>query len=212
MSSQALKLVLPHVACSAQLALGVVFLLSALPKLRRPRAFARDVTAYEILPPSVACVFALVVIPLELFLAFAFLTGRLVIAALPVAMALLLAFLIAVGINLQRGRRVPCGCFGEASEPISPRAVARLLLLLAVTLLLAAVRSTGSSAWPPSGTLTADAAAIAHLLQAAALAAFLLLSGAWLLSLPELLPLARQWQRRQPPPGTVSAGSGVEGA
>lgn len=212
MSGQALGTVLPHVAFAAQLALGAVFLLSALPKLRRPRAFARDVAAYGILPPSAARVFALAVVPLELFLAFAFLTGWLVVAALPLATALLLAFLIAVGINLQRGRRIPCGCFGEASERISPRAVARLLLLLAVALLLAAARSTGSDVRPPSGLLVADAAAIAHLLPSAALAAFLLLSGAWLLSLPELLPLARQWQRRRPPSGAAGARGGAEGA
>lgn len=75
MSGQIEISVLAHFALASQLGLGIVFLLSALPKLRRPLAFARSVVEYEILPAKVAYVFGLALIPLEAFLAIACLTG-----------------------------------------------------------------------------------------------------------------------------------------
>ncbi len=116
--------VLSHIALAAQFGLGIVFLLSALPKLRRPLPFAHSVVEYRILPAGVAYVFGLALIPLEIFLTLAFLTGWLTDVALPVATLMLIAFLVAVGVNLRRGRQIPCGCFGNVSELISPRTLA----------------------------------------------------------------------------------------
>lgn len=212
MSGQVATAALPHLAFAAQLALGIVFLLSALPKLRRPRAFVRSVAAYEILPPGVAQVFALALIPTEVALALAFLTGSLVGVALPLAAAVLLAFLVAVGINLRRGRRVTCGCFGEASEEISPRTTARLLLLLTVVLLLAAFRGARGASWPGPESPPADVSTLAYLLQVAALAAFLILLAAWLLRLPEMVAIARQLRWSRPAAGDTGGEAGVEGA
>src|SRR5574341_319866 len=67
--------VLSYFALALQFSLGIVFLLSALPKLREPLAFVGGVVEYKILPAQVARVFALALIPLEAFLAVAFLTG-----------------------------------------------------------------------------------------------------------------------------------------
>ncbi len=183
--------VLSHLAFASQLSLGMVFLLSALPKLRQPLAFARNVVEYRVLPAQVAYVFALALIPLEAFLAMAFLTGRLTDVALPLASVLLILFLFAVGINVKRGRRVACGCFGNASEQISPRTLARLLLLLTVVLLLIAFRSAGGASWPSFGTMNVNVSTFTYLLQTVFLAAFLIILAAWMLSLPELVFLVR---------------------
>jgi hypothetical protein len=198
--------VLRHFALASQFSLGIVFLLSALPKLRRPFAFAQSVVEYQILPAQVAYVFALALIPLEAFLVIAFLTGWSTDIALPLATVMLLAFLVAVGINLRRGRRVPCGCFGNTSELISLRTLARLLLLLAIVLLLIAFRSTGGTSLPDLGAMTADVTMLVYLLQTAFLAAFLTLIAAWILSLPELIPLVRdlRW-------GQLSSGDTKDG-
>ncbi len=193
MSGETALRTLSHIALAAQFSLGIVFLLSAVPKLRRPRLFAWGVVAYDILPEKVSYVFALALIPLELFLAITFLTGWLMSIALALATLLLVVFTVAVGINLRRGRLVDCGCFGAGSEPISTRSVARLFLLLTVVLLLAALRATGSAV-----PLTLDLASLtnpvtfAYLLQAAMLATFLILLGVWMLRLPELVLFVRR--------------------
>lgn len=184
--------VILHFAFAFQLCLGIVFLLSVLPKLRYPLVFAQSVVEYKVLPAKVAQAFGLALIPLEAFLAIAFLTGWLTDFALPLGTVLLLLFLVAVGINLKRGRKISCGCFGNASEQISPRTLTRLLLLLGIVLLLAAFRSTGDASLPNLGTLIADGSTLTYLWLMAFLAAFLILLGTWILSLPEMIFLARQ--------------------
>ncbi len=156
MSGETVFSTLSHIALAAQFGLGMVFLLSAVPKLRRPRFFAWSVVAYDILPEKVAYGFAFALIPLELFLAATFLTGWLMSVALALATLLLVVFTVAVGINLRRGHLVDCGCFGEGSEPISIRSVARLFLLLTVVLLLVALRATEEYSTAHSRSRVAD--------------------------------------------------------
>lgn len=188
---------LAHFALASQDSLGIVFLLSALPKLRRPVAFLHSVVDYQVLPAHAAAVFGAVLIPLELFLAFALLTGLGTNSALPLATVLLI-FLAAIGINLWRGRKIACGCFGNACEPISLRTVARLLLLLTVVLLLIAFRSVGLVSLPSALLIVGDRAMFISLLYTIFLAVFLILLGAWMLNLPELVMLVRHWRRIQP--------------
>jgi hypothetical protein len=186
--------ILAYFAFVSQFSLGIVFLLSALPKLRRPLAFTRSVVAYEILPDNVAYLFALILIPLEVFLAIALLTGVLTDIALLLALVLLTIFLVAIWINLKRGRRISCGCFGETSEQISPRTLARLFLLLAVVLFLVSFRNTGGASLPHLGAMTANGSTLIYLLQSVFVAVFLILLGAWMLNLPELALLVRYWR------------------
>ncbi|MGI8589094.1 MAG: MauE/DoxX family redox-associated membrane protein [Chloroflexia bacterium] len=188
-------------ALATRFSLGIVFLFSALPKLRHPLVFARNVVAYEILPAKVANVFAFMLIPLEAFLAIAFFTGWLTDLALPVATAVLMSFLIAVGINLRRGRKISCGCFENASERISNRTLVRLLLLLSGVLLSVVLRNIGGSALPSFGAVTVDASVAVNLLLSALLAVCIILVGMWILSLPELVFLVRhlRWREHNSP-------------
>jgi hypothetical protein len=184
-----------HLAFAVQLSLGIVFLLSAIPKLRHPLAFARDVAAYDILPAKLSYPLAFALIPLEALMAFAFLTGWLMDVALPLAAFVLVTFLIAVGINLRRGRTIPCGCFGDTSEVISARTAVRLLLLLFAIALLVVIRGTGVAAVTGIGLAfvqaSTDMSVILYLLQSIFFAVFLVLLTTWILNLPELIYLAR---------------------
>ncbi|MGH2559554.1 MAG: MauE/DoxX family redox-associated membrane protein [Thermomicrobiales bacterium] len=200
-----------HLAYVAQISLGIVFLLSALPKLRRPRAFVQNVVEYEVLPDSVARVFGLALVPLEAILVVAFLTGWLVNIALPLAVVLLVAFLVAVGLNLRRGRRLQCGCFGSASEQISSRTLARLFLLLVVTLVLIGYRSIGDASLPRVGSTTADRSTLAYAVESVSLSAFVVLFVAWMLSLPELTLLTRQLRWAVLSSGATNSGDGAKG-
>src|SRR5574341_510058 len=189
--------VLSYFALALQFSLGIVFLLSALPKLREPLAFVGGVVEYKILPAQVARVFALALIPLEAFLAVAFLTGLWTEIALPLSTVLLSLFLIAVAINLRRGRSVQCGCFGNTGELISPRTLARLLLLLIVVTFLTAFRSRSSSSLPVLARMTADMSTLIDFNQIVFLSAFLILLSAWILNLPELISLSGYLRRSQ---------------
>lgn len=197
---------LSFLVLAAQLSLGIIFLLSAIPKIRQPIAFAHNVIAYDVLPIRVAHAFALIMIPLEALLAISFLTGWLLDSALPIATIILIAFAIAVGINLRRNRKVPCGCFGDASEQISPRTLVRLLLLLVTTLLLLILRSALHIQTFTLGFLD-NTAAFTYLLLAIFLAAFFILLASWLLNLPELISLIGRQTRRRSSSSHVKAGN-----
>lgn len=122
---------------TVQLALGVIFLLSTASKLLNPNHFAHGVAEYQIVPAYLSYPVAAHIIALEGWLAFAHLTGMLLAAALRAGVALLVAFAVAVVINLARGRLLPCYCFGEGGrEQISYLTLIRLLCLLVGELLL----------------------------------------------------------------------------
>jgi hypothetical protein len=181
-----------YLSTALQFSLGIVFLLSALPKLRRPLVFARSVVEYRVLPAKLAYAFALTVIPLEVLFAASFLTGWLLDMTYPLAAGLLLVFLAAVGINLRRGRRITCGCFGDAGEEISPRTFVRLCMLLAVLLILMVPEVLKSSLRIAPDFSGLGVMPIALLLPTVFLSTFLLLLGSWILSIPELVFLFRR--------------------
>lgn len=201
---------LRQLAAAVQLSLGFVFLLSAVPKLRRPSGFARSVATYEILPRRIVSPFAGVVMLLEVFLVLAFLTGWWNGIALPLAAVLLLAFLGAVGLNLSRRRRVPCGCFGERSAMISPRTVARLLLLLAAVVFVLTVRGVTGPSVASLTALVVHGAPTGVLLHTIGLTGCLGLVGVWLLSLPDVVVVVRGLFHGMAPTG--DAGDEAEGA
>lgn len=113
---------------AVQLALGVVFTASVVPKLRRPRDFRRIVADYRIFQGAATAASGAVIIA-EVGLAVSFLTGEAMAAALPVAFLLLAVFATATALNLRRGRDIDCGCFGRPDERISARSLTRLALL-----------------------------------------------------------------------------------
>jgi Methylamine utilisation protein MauE len=181
-----------QLAYAVQLGLGVVFLLSALPKLRDRKTFARIVARYRLLPRRLARPFALAVIATEAFLAAAFLTGWLLPIALPLAAAVLVLFAAAVALSLRRGRRIPCGCFGGEDESVSARSLARLGTLLAAVVVVATVGPTGVTV---TALVREGAPALRYLVGVGGVVAFLFLASLWLLSLPELASLRRGGSR-----------------
>lgn len=180
-----------YAAHALQFALGGVFLLAAVPKLRRPGAFARTVAGHGLLPAALVPAAAAILVLVESFLALALLTGWLRSAALPLAIVTVLVFIAAVGINLRRGRRVPCGCFGTSGEALSARTMARLSLLLLAAALLTLLSATGAGPLTAGRLIAGGWAGLAYGTQTAALALFLLMLAVWALHLPELVALLR---------------------
>lgn len=92
--------------------LGLIFVASAIPKLRHPKGFAVAVLAYDVLPPRLARLYAWLVPSLELLVALLLMAGTAARSAAVIASLLLLSFMIAIGLNIARGRDLDCHCFG----------------------------------------------------------------------------------------------------
>jgi hypothetical protein len=172
-----------------QLALGLVFLLSASGKLLNPAGFARGVAEYKVLPATLAYIAGLLLIPLEIYLAASHLTGWTLAVAVPAGLVTLASFAAAVAVNLKQGRALPCYCFGgQGGEIISGRTLVRLFFLLSGELLLLAdpdLFSASKLVYP------GRAASISEFGAALFWAMFLLVAGLWLLSLTDLIELFR---------------------
>lgn len=186
-----------HVTYALQLSLGIVFLVAAAPKVRRPSAFAATVAAYGIVPARVVRGIALTLITVESFLALAFLSGWYVTIAFPLAAIALSSFFLAAALNLHRGRTVPCGCFGDGGEVISARSLVRLATLMGLLALLLVLRSAGLGGATVASLVASGGAGFAYVGEVGALAIFILLIGQWILTLPELASVARSGSDRR---------------
>ncbi len=182
---------LVHVGQSLQLLLGLVFLVAGLTKLRQPTQFVGALRAYELIPSILERPIAAAVLALEILVSVSFLTGWALSASVPAASVLLLAFAAAVGINLRRGRVVPCGCFGAVGERISPHTLARIGLLLVAGIGLVAVRVAISDPLDAVSLIGEGVYGLEDLTYTAASAGFLLIFGMWLLRMPELAVVLR---------------------
>jgi hypothetical protein len=105
-----------------RLVLGGVLLRAFVAKARVPRRFIEAVRAYALLPPGIAPIAAGGLLLAEPVLALALLTGWGGALAWDATVLLLGLFLIAVAVNLRRGRQIPCGCLGPPARrsPTTP--------------------------------------------------------------------------------------------
>jgi uncharacterized membrane protein YphA (DoxX/SURF4 family) len=95
----------------ARIALGAVFVVAAWPKIADPPSFAHMMSNYKLLPAPVVNGFALFLPWLEMLTGLALLTGVFWRTGVKFAAALLVVFIVAIGMNLARDHAVQCGCF-----------------------------------------------------------------------------------------------------
>jgi uncharacterized membrane protein YphA (DoxX/SURF4 family) len=132
-----------RVVAFLRVALGVVFLVAAWPKLADPEGFARAISHYRMLPEPVERVAALVLPPLEALLGICLVLGVLDAGASLLVLVLLTAFTGAIAAALARGLDISCGCFdteGGAKVGLS-KVVENLAMLAAAFLVTRADRS-----------------------------------------------------------------------
>jgi hypothetical protein len=98
-----------------QIALGAVFVAAALPKISDPPAFAHMIYNYRLVPGALINGMALVMPWVELVAGATLILGVWKREAALVVGALLLVFVVALGVNLARGHAVDCGCFDVRS-------------------------------------------------------------------------------------------------
>ena len=117
------------------MAVGMVFVLAGLTKLRHRDLLAGVIANYRLLPSALTGPAALLLPPVELALGTALLLSGHWLAALG-AMALLLLFAAAMAINIRRGRsQIDCGCGrSQLRQPLSWLLVGRNAVLAALLL------------------------------------------------------------------------------
>jgi Methylamine utilisation protein MauE len=126
----------PAIEAIVRLALALLFLASAVEKLRAPESFRAALRGYELLPelavPPAAAALALAEGVLGVALAVPAWRAQ----ALPAGAALLGLYAAAIAVNLARGRRhIDCGCAGPGlRQPIHEWQVARNALLAGAAL------------------------------------------------------------------------------
>jgi hypothetical protein len=99
-----------------RLILGGTFLVSALPKLRHPKGFMLTVLEYRILPSYLSKVYGTFIPLLEFALALFTLTGLMLRLTAIIMSLLLFSFLVAISVNIKRGRDLDCNCFGTLTK------------------------------------------------------------------------------------------------
>src|SRR5579884_2184480 len=88
--------------------LGIIFLRSGIGKMFFWDSLPDTIAEYQLLPKSLVKPVAYILPFVELF------TGMNLLFAAGLATILLFVFTIAIAINLARGRRIQCHCFGKA--------------------------------------------------------------------------------------------------
>src|SRR5262245_38167170 len=127
-----------------RLALGWIFLRAGSVKLADLRDFRLAVDNYRIVPAALVGVTAVAVPAIEVAAGLLLLLGVLPAVVGALTAALLVAFSLAVAVNLARGREFDCGCHGGGA----PRRISRRHVLVNLLLALAALAVAVA---PPAG-------------------------------------------------------------
>jgi putative oxidoreductase len=101
----------PWLTLRVQIALGVIFVAAALPKIVDPPSFAHMIYNYKLVPWVLINPMALIMPWLELLCGLALILGIWKGTARTIIGTMLLVFIAAISINLTRGNAIDCGCF-----------------------------------------------------------------------------------------------------
>lgn len=118
---------------AARLIMVCIFFVSSIGKISSFRTFANEILDYQLVSGKLAQLVAYVLPYIELAIGLFLLAGFLLTPTSMFAMFLLLIFTSAITINLIRGRRFSCHCFGSSSRAmIGPATLIRNLILVAL--------------------------------------------------------------------------------
>ncbi len=117
-----------------RVALGVLFVAAAWPKLQDPAAFATNISHYHLLPEPAERLLALMLPPLELLAGLAMIFGVFHAGASLLVFAMLVVFTAAIGVAVGRGLDISCGCFEtEGGTKVGARKLAENAAFIAAS-------------------------------------------------------------------------------
>ena len=105
----------PWLTLRVQIALGIIFVVAAWPKIVDPPSFAHMIYNYRILPAGLINISALTMPWVEIVVGLCLILGLWVKPARWIVAAMLVVFIIAISINLMRGNAIDCGCFDTSA-------------------------------------------------------------------------------------------------
>ncbi|HVT45670.1 MAG TPA: MauE/DoxX family redox-associated membrane protein [Thermoanaerobaculia bacterium] len=105
------RLAHPWLTVRVQIALGVIFIAAALPKIVDPPSFAHMIYNYRILPGPLVNITALMLPWVELIAGVALVFGLWRRSSTAIIGALLAIFIAGISLNLLRDNPIDCGCF-----------------------------------------------------------------------------------------------------
>jgi len=102
----------PWLNVRVQIALGVIFVSAALPKILDPPTFAHMIYNYRMVPGPFVNLIALILPWMELLAGLALILGFWRRTAATLVAIFLLIFMLGMSVNILRGNAVDCGCWG----------------------------------------------------------------------------------------------------
>lgn len=109
------RLLSPWLTIRLQFVLGAFFVVAGVAKVADPPGFAHEIHNYALVPGYAVNAMALVLPWLEIVLGAALFLGLGTQTAARILALLLVVFIVALSVNLARGRPVDCGCFGVST-------------------------------------------------------------------------------------------------
>jgi uncharacterized membrane protein YphA (DoxX/SURF4 family) len=109
----------PWLTVRVQIALGIIFVVAAWPKIIDPPSFAHMIYNYRILPGALINISALVMPWVELLAGLCLILAVWTRPARWLITAMLVVFMIAITINLVRGNAIDCGCFDVSAAGLT---------------------------------------------------------------------------------------------
>ncbi len=132
---------LESIGFASAIVLGATLLASGVSKLRDQRGFVVGVLEYSVLPGRAAALYGYVVPFVEVAIGSSLLIGLWPRLAASLGIALITSFLFAVAINVWRGRKPRCHCFGSSgADTVGWGTIFRLGALLLCAVLVIAGR------------------------------------------------------------------------
>lgn len=107
----------PWLTVRVQIALGAIFIVAALPKIIDAPSFAHMIYNYRLVPGWAVNPLALFLPWMELLTGGALILGVFKRTAASLIGAMLLVFIIGIGVNLGRDNAIDCGCFEQNPVP-----------------------------------------------------------------------------------------------
>ena len=98
-----------------QFVLAAFFVVAGIAKVADPPGFAHEIHNFQLVPGVAVNAMALVLPWLEIVVGSALFFGIATRSAARILAVLILVFIVALSINLARGRPVDCGCFGTST-------------------------------------------------------------------------------------------------
>jgi hypothetical protein len=104
----------PWLTSRVQFVLAAVFVVAGFGKIADPPGFAHEIYNYKLLPGFAINAIAILLPWVEVVSGLALFLGLARRSAARLLGVLLLVFVVAISVNLVRGRPVDCGCFGTS--------------------------------------------------------------------------------------------------